>query len=202
MKPASGRRHVHSRSIQVDAHARDDGLWDIEAHLVDTKSRDFELATGVRKAGDPVHEMHLRLTIDTDFNVVDAEAESLRVPYEGECDQVGPNYKRLVGLNLLDNFRRHALDRLGGTKGCTHITELTGVLPTAAVQGFAGEVFRTHASPEAAAAEEQMPFQLDRCQALRLDGPAVAKYYPRWFRAAAAPADAQPKAIQKKAGTR
>ena len=25
-----------------------------------------------------------------------------------------------------------------------------------------------------------MPCQLDRCHALRLDGPAVAKFYPRW----------------------
>ena len=24
------------------------------------------------------------------------------------------------------------------------------------------------------------PFQLDRCHALRRDGPAVARYYPRW----------------------
>jgi hypothetical protein len=190
VKPASGRRHVHSRSIQIDAYARDDGLWDIEARLVDTKSRDFELATGLRKAGDPIHEMRLRVTIDADLNVLDADAESLRVPYEGECDQVGTAYKRLVGLNLRNNFRRHALERLGGTKGCTHITELTSVLPTAAIQAFAGEVYTTHASPDHAAAEEQMPFQLDRCRALRLDGPAVAKYYPRWFRAAPAPAGA------------
>ena len=197
VKPASGRRHVHSRSIQVDAFARDDGLWDIEARLVDTKSRDFELATGLRKAGDPIHEMHLRVTIDTDLNVVDADAESLRMPYEGECDQIGPSYKRLIGLNLRNNFRRKALDRLGGVKGCTHITELTGVLPTAAIQAFAGEVYRTHASPDAAAAEDEMPFQLDRCHALRLDGPAVARYYPRWFRAVPAPADASDATLKK-----
>ena len=157
---------------------------------MDTKSRDFELATGLRKAGDPIHEMRLRVTVDTDLNVVDADAESLRVPYEGECDRIGPNYRRLVGLNLRNNFRRHALDRLGGIKGCTHITELAGVLPTAAIQAFAGEVYKTHASPDAAAAEEQMPFQLDRCHALRLDGPAVATYYPRWYRAAPAGPDA------------
>jgi hypothetical protein len=182
VKPATGRRHVHKRSIQIDAFARDDGLWDLEARLIDTKSRDFELATGVRQAGDPIHEMRLCITIDTELNVVDAHAESLRVPYPGECDQIGPAYGRLVGLNLRNNFRRHAIDRLGGTKGCTHITELAGVLPTVAIQAFAGEVYRSHSSPDAAATEEQMPFQLDRCHALRLDGPAVARYYPRWSR--------------------
>lgn len=201
MKPATGRRHVHTRSIQVDAFARDDGLWDIEARLVDTKSRDFELATGIRAAGDPIHEMRLCVTIDTELNVVDAHAESLRVPYAGECDQIGPAYKRLVGLNLRNNFRRHAIDRLGGTKGCTHITELAGVLPTVAIQGFAGEVFRSHSSAEAAANEEQMPFQLDRCHALRLDGPAVARYYPRWAKPKASPTASSHPTV-KKAETR
>lgn len=189
MNPAPGRRHVHRRRIQVDAYARDDGLWDLEAELVDTKSRDFELATGVRAAGDPVHDMRLTVTIDTALNVVAARAESLRVPYSGECDRIGPAYEKLVGLNLRDNFRRRALDRLGGTQGCTHLTELAAVLPTAAIQAFAGEVFRSHSSAEAAAGETKMPFQLDRCHALRLDGPAVARYYPRWYRAPQATPD-------------
>ena len=47
---AASRRHVHTRTIRVDAYARSDGLWDIEAELVDTKGGDFQLATGVRKA--------------------------------------------------------------------------------------------------------------------------------------------------------
>jgi len=47
---ATGRRPVHTRSIRVDAFARDDGLWDLEAELVDTKARDFPLATGLRRS--------------------------------------------------------------------------------------------------------------------------------------------------------
>ena len=37
--------------------------------------------------------------------------------------------------------------------------------------------------PDAADHQEagRRPFQLDRCRALRVDGPAVAKYYPRWY---------------------
>ena len=137
------RRHVHTRSIRVDAFARDDGLWDLEAVLVDTKYRDFPLATGVRKAGDPVHEMVLTVTIDTRLNVLAAHAESKWVPYPGHCDAIGPDYEKLVGLNLLQNFRRHVHARLGSVHGCSHITELAGVLPTAAVQAFADEVFKT-----------------------------------------------------------
>ena len=29
---------------------------------------------------------------------------------------------------------------------------------------------------------QQQPFQLNRCHALKLDGAAVATYYPRWVK--------------------
>ena len=186
MSATPTRRFVHTRSICVKAYARDDGLWDLEAELSDVKEKDFALAVGIRKAGDPVHAMRLRLTIDTALNVVDAQAQSDWVPYPGHCDSFGDAYRQLIGLNLLGGFRHAVLQRLGGTKGCTHLTELAGVLPTAAVQAFAGEVFRPRDQahePEAAdhLEAEKRPFQLDRCRALRVDGPAVAKYYPRWY---------------------
>ncbi len=61
------------------------------------------------------------------------------------------------------------------------MTELATVLPTAAVQAFAGEVFKTRDAAHAGhQQDEKMPWQLDRCHALRLDGPAVATFYPRW----------------------
>jgi hypothetical protein len=84
---------------------------------------------------------------------------------------------------------------LAGTTGCTHITELCAVLPTAAIQAFAGEVWNTEtggapgepsdSSASTAASTEadrnKPPFQLGRCNALRFDGEAVRQYYPRWF---------------------
>ena len=186
MPGTPSRRFVHTRSICVKAYARDDGLWDLEAELTDVKERDFALAVGIRKAGDPVHAMQLRLTIDTGLNVVDAQARSNGVPYPWHCDSFGDAYRQLVGLNLLRGFRHAVQQRLGGTQGCTHLTELAGVLPTAAVQAFAGEVVRPRDQahePEAADHREsdKRPFQLDRCRALRVDGPAVARYYPRWY---------------------
>ena len=174
------RRHVHTRSIKVEAYSRDDGLWDLEAILTDHKARDFVLATGLRPVGKPVHDLVLTVTIDTQLDIVAAQAQSRSVPYPGQCEAIEPDYSRLIGLNLLKDFRKTLLARLGGVNGCTHLTELAGVLPTAAVQAFAGEVFRTHES--ARQSEETKPWQLDRCHALRTDGKAVAQYYPHWAR--------------------
>jgi len=186
MSATPARRFAHTRSICIRAFARDDGFWDLEAELTDVKEKDFALAIGTRLAGDPVHRMRLTLTVDTQLNVVEAVASSDRVPYPGHCDVFSEVYKRLVGLNLGLGFRRAVAERLGGTQGCTHLTELATVLPTAAIQAFAGEVYRPRDQshePEAAdhVEEDKRPFQLDRCRGLRVDGGAVAKYYPRWY---------------------
>ncbi len=182
------RRHVHTRNIRAEVYARDDGLWDVETELVDTKARDFPLATGLRAAGEPIHHMRLTITIDTRFDVVDAKARSLANPYPGHCEVIEPAYRQLVGLNLLKGFRHDVRARLGDLAGCTHLTEMTNVMPTAAVQAFAGEVVRTRDGSDPAddrASLQQKPWQLDRCHALRADGPAVAQYYPLWYRPAA-----------------
>ena len=166
----------HTRAIQIDAFARDDGLWDIDARISDVKTRDAHLTSGTRPAGSPMHDLLLRLTIDTRFTIVAAEAVSEAVPYPGYCDTIGPAYAKLVGLNLVRGFRKQLHEVLGGALGCTHITELAQTLPTAAIQAFAGEVY----NPYEAVGENGKPFQLDQCHALRSEGPAVAKFYPRW----------------------
>jgi hypothetical protein len=63
-------------------------------------------------------------------------------------------------------------------QGCTHLTELAQVLPTAVIQGLVGEVIR----PRGDRPGDPKPFQLDRCHALRTDGEAVRLHYPRWAR--------------------
>lgn len=163
----------------AQAYEREDGLWDIDARISDTKTRPAPLASGIRAAGDPIHDLCLRITIDLNLTIVDAEAVSDAVPYPGFCNTIGPAYKKLIGLNLMRGFRQAVKERLSGVAGCTHLTELASVLPTAAIQAFAGDVLPTR-DGTIEDNETQAPFQLDRCQALRKDGPAVAKYYPRW----------------------
>jgi hypothetical protein len=177
--PVPRRALRHTRAIDVQAFAREDGLWDLDAHITDIKTRDTELASGVLPAGQALHSLYLRLTINRDLFVVDAEAASDAFPYPGSCDTIAPAYKLLIGLNLLKGFRHELKQRIGGVLGCTHLTELAQVLPTAAIQAFAGDVINTRGSADPAVPGER-PFQIDKCHALRADGPAVARYYPRW----------------------
>jgi hypothetical protein len=176
---APERQLKHRRSISVQIYSRGNGLWEVDAHITDVRSREIRMAHGMLPAGEPIHDMLVRLVVDESFNVIEAGAETRAMPYPGQCDAFSDVYGRLVGLNLMRGFHRAVKERLGGVQGCTHITELTQVLPTAVVQAFAGEVIDTRGDSEAS----EQPFQIDRCCALRADGVAVKTFYPRWYRA-------------------
>lgn len=185
VNPSITRRPLHRRALDVQVFARDDGLFDVEAGLTDTKTHDVPLAGVPRKAGEPIHQMRLLLTVDTQLTITAATSETLWMPYPDACGEHGDAYARLVGLNLMKGFRQAVQDRLAGTHGCTHLTELCQVLPTAVIQAMAGSVIDTREGD----ADGNPPFQLDRCHALRRDGATVAKFYPRWYLAMPEPAE-------------
>jgi hypothetical protein len=182
LEPTVARELLHRRAIEIQGFKREDGLYDIEGHLVDTKGYDFNVAAGVRHAGEPVHDMWLRITVDRELKIVDAAAAMDAMPYLNHCDQIVPAYKLLVGVAIRPGFHQRLKELLGGVRGCTHITELAGSLATAAFQTMAGQRVQP---------AEQKPFQLDRCHALASTSPVVARFYPQWYRGTEAipPAD-------------
>ena len=175
--PVASRSLVHRRRIQFEGYARTDGLYDIEAHLYDVKPVDYTLSTGVRFAGTPIHDMWIRLTLDADYRIVDAVARTEAMPYPGVCERVTPDYRKLVGLNLLRGFRKAVHDLFAHVKGCTHLNEMLLQFPTAAIQARSGEQLDNVDGPGGT-----QPFQLDQCHALRTDGEIAERYYPKWFR--------------------
>ena len=166
---------MHQRSVKFDGFRRDDGLWDIEAHLVDSKDQDYPLSSGLRKPGEAVHDMWVRVTIDDKMNILEAHACSDATPYPGYCDTTPPDYSRIVGLNLFQGFLRAVKEMFGDTRGCAHLSELLMFLPTAALQTFASVVLDNDDSGH-------KPYQLDRCHALVSNSETVQRYYPRWYR--------------------
>ncbi|PLC49437.1 hypothetical protein CR159_12590 [Pollutimonas subterranea] len=175
------REPLHTRSIRVSSFAREDGQWDLEAELIDTKAYDFPLRDGasIHRAGDPIHHMHLRVTIDDQFLITDAVADYDAAPYNENCSAIAPDYRSLVGMNLLRNFRQTVKDRFGRTAGCSHMTELSYLLPTVAIQTMANKRRQEQLAP---GKQEKRPFQLEGCHALRLDGPIAKEFYPQWYK--------------------
>ena len=173
--PGAERVRLHQRSVKLDGYKRVDGLWDVEARMVDTKDQDYPLSSGLRKPGEAVHDMSVRVTIDSKMNILDTATCTDAAPYMGACENVPLDYSAIVGLNLFHGFRKAVKDLFGSTRGCAHVSELLMFLPTVALQTFASEVLDNDDSAH-------KPYQLDRCHALESHSETVKRYYPRWYR--------------------
>lgn len=183
LPPPAPRRHLHTRSIVCEGFKRDDGLWDIEARIVDTKTFAYrEPFRGLRKPGEHVHDMTVRLTLDDGMMVRDIAVTMGDHPY-ASCVDALPAYRGLVGKRVGLGWRRAVQEAVGGVKGCTHVRELLFPMATVAFQTIVGwkEDEGADHLPEHTDDAEQ-PHFVDGCKAWAADGPVVAKLYPKFAR--------------------
>lgn len=183
LSPPVPRKHIHTRTIECAGYHRDDGLWDIEAHLVDTKTYAFpNHDRGEIKAGEPLHGMWLRITVDDDMLIHDAEASTDHGPFV-QCADIAPAYEKLKGLRIGKGFDRQVRELFAGPAGCTHLRELLRPLATTAYQ----TIFPTREKKRREAAATKRPGIIDSCYALRADGDAVKREWPEFYTGPDAP---------------
>ena len=176
------RKHLHTRRVECRGFLRDDGLWDIEGHIVDTKTYSFpNRHRGEVEAGEPVHEMWLRLTIDDSMRIHAVEAVTDYGPF-GMCPAITDNFRRLEGLTIGPGFRRAVRARVGGTEGCTHLVELVDPIATTAFQTMTARrnSRATGARPDRGDGAPERPRFLGTCHALASDSPVVREHWPEF----------------------
>jgi hypothetical protein len=133
---AVAREQLHFRHIELRGFRRVDGLYDIEARLVDTKTEEIALPSGrTIPQGAPLHDMSIRLVVDESLEVRDIVAATDAAPY-GVCRDATQTLQCLRGLRIGRGWSAAVRERLGGPRGCTHLTELLGPLATVALQTF------------------------------------------------------------------
>lgn len=186
------RERLHTRTVKIDGYRRADGLWDIDGWMTDVKTISFpNRDRGEIKAGEPLHGMGLRITIDDDLKIVDAVAVTDFSPF-AICPNITPNFKRLIGMRIKPGFTTAVKQALGGTEGCVHLVELLGPIATTAFQTLAGQRFaRMNAAPAGSSARR--PPMLDTCHAWASDGPLVKRDYPDFYKDPAAQTAAREK---------
>lgn len=177
LSPSVRRERIHTRTIECVGYRREDGLWDIEAHLVDTKAYGFSNHDRGRvEAGEPLHGMWLRVTIDDDFRIHDAEAVTDYGPFL-QCADIAPAYKKLIGLTIGRGFNKQVQELFRGAGGCTHLLELLRPVATTAYQ----TLFPSREKRRREVAQDTKPGIIDSCYALRADGPVVAREWPNFY---------------------
>ena len=170
------RKHLHTRTIKCEGFERDDGLFDIEARIIDQKPHAWDDPfQGHRPAGSHMHDMEVRLTLDRTMTVRAIEVTTNHGPYD-VCPTVAPAYQGLVGTKVGGGWRKAVAEAAGRTKGCTHISELLMPMATVAFQTM-GE---WKAKPGDSA--DKKPSFIDGCKAWAADGPVVKRLFPLHYR--------------------
>ena len=181
---SSPRKHVHTRTITYKGYEREDGLWDMEAHMTDTKTYKYSNDwRGEMQAGEPLHEMLLRVTIDDDFIIQNVIAVTDNSPYE-MCPEIAPNYRALIGIQMGPGWRKAIRMQVGGIQGCTHLTELLFPMATVAMQTIWPLIRKPKRKEREGEAEKQQsrrPLILDTCHAWASDSQVVKQNTPKYY---------------------
>ncbi|MBI0434254.1 DUF2889 domain-containing protein [Roseomonas sp. KE0001] len=176
LSPPAARKPLHRRQIDMHGFEREDGLFDIEGHLTDTKSFPFDSLDRRVEPGEALHGMWIRLTIDAEMVIQSCEAATDFSPY-AICPQAAPNFARLAGLRIGPGFNRAVQERVGGTVGCTHLREMLAQMATVA---FQTSYARRRAARQEAGRDGRKPAQIGTCLAYAEDSPVVARHWPAY----------------------
>ena len=168
------RKASHIRRVTYQGYEREDGLWDMEAELHDSKAHDMPSFRhqGVRLAGDPIHHMWLRVTIDRKLVVHAIEAAMDAHPLQ-DCPQARPALQGMVGACMARGWRQAIAQHMGGVASCTHLRELLFNMATAA--------FQTPPAAFGGGDPDTPPRHLGQCTGWDFEGNGVKEYFPQFY---------------------
>ncbi|MBU0746802.1 MAG: DUF2889 domain-containing protein [Gammaproteobacteria bacterium] len=175
LSPPAPRTLKHVRRVNYQGFERDDGLWDIEGELHDSKAYDatsFRDANKQRLAGEAIHHMWLRVTVNRQLVVQAIDVAMDSHPLKG-CTEAQAALQQMVGCSMARGWRQAIQKHLGGVASCTHLRELLFNLATAAFQSVPA-VFSS-SNPE------EPPRHLGQCTGWDFNGNGVKEYFPQFY---------------------
>jgi len=180
------RKRLHRRRYLFEGFERADGLWEIEGHITDEKSYGFPNEhRGWVEAGEPIHDMSIRLTLDDKLEIKAIEAVTDASPY-AVCPAITVNFQRMVGVKIGRGWRKEIYKRLGGVEGCTHLVELLATMATPAYQAIFPGLSRRRRERVAAGQEDEdsatrnsWPGLVDSCHAYDRRGALAQQLWPQ-----------------------
>lgn len=175
------RKLLHTRTVVCHGYEREDGLWDIEGHMTDVKSYSFQNRDrGEVKPGEPVHGMWIRLTLDEQMLIHNAEACTDWSPF-GICPEIAGRYKQLIGLRIDPGWSFIVKKMFNGVAGCTHLTELLAPMATTAYQTLVKHHQQRLQAGAGAHTSGKRPRIIDSCYAFASDSDVVKINWPQFY---------------------
>ncbi|HSV83388.1 MAG TPA: DUF2889 domain-containing protein [Ramlibacter sp.] len=182
LSPSVEREELHHRSVSLKVYRRKDGLYDAEAHLVDTKPFPFQRFDHPAPipAGQPAHDFWLRLVVDEQYTIQAIEVAPDTTAFHHCPGAVAP-LSALVGARIGKGWSKILRERLAREDNCTHLVELMQPLASALLIGMRGARPYAIRFPEGGG-----PTQIDTCHAWSAERELIVRYWPEHQRKAGA----------------
>ena len=177
------RKLSHTRTAVYLGFEREDGMWDIEAALTDIKTYNVVLTSEEeREAGQPIHGLNIRLTVDDQFIIHDVVTDMAHIP-NPECDKAPQSMQSLIGCTLGSGWRKTIDTHIGGIAGCTHLREMLFNMATTAYQTIPSALrFRNQQAGLLDFVPTTPPPHVGKCISWAFDGPLVQRHYPMFYK--------------------
>ena len=179
LPPATERELIQNRTVEVSSYRRADGQWDVEGRLIDTAA--FAIPNKFRgeiAAGEPIHDMNLRLTLDENVEITEVSAAMDSVPY-AVCPGIEIAFQKLKGVRIGPGWNRKIRELLGGAQGCIHMVDLLRPIGTVGFKTVKREAGKL--DQDAAARNDSAPYQVNTCHTMASDGPVVKDRWPHLY---------------------
>ena len=172
------REELHTRQIIMRSYRRKDGLYDIEARILDTKAQPFSppLIEAPIPPGMHIHDLSIRLVIDDSLLIHDAIASSDATPF-AICKQAPPTLAVLKGEKIGGGWNKLLREKFKGAKGCTHLMELLSPMATTAMQTLYPYIQHRPMPTD----ENGRPLKIDSCYAYASNRDVVQRLWPMHY---------------------
>lgn len=173
------RRELHHRVIDMHTYVREDGLYDVEARLIDRKPFAYTRPSSEVPvaAGQPLHDLWIRVTLNGDYVVQRIEAVSEVTPWQ-ICKEAERTLSVLVGERVARGWSSLVKQRLRGANSCTHLMEMLIPMATTALQGIRG----LHKERNRTVDADGIPHKIDSCYAYGRQRSVVKMLWPEHHR--------------------
>jgi hypothetical protein len=165
MSNTTAAKAMHRRSIEHQTWLHEDGSLEIQSRLIDTKAYDTHVGFDQElPAGEPVHDMTIRILLGTDGLIQDIEVRMDRAPFD-TCPEITHRFKALRGASMGKGWNAFLTKGFSGIGGCRHLIDLLRGMGTVAFQS----------TPHSGWNQEALESFSDSCYAFRQGGPVMVR---------------------------
>ncbi len=182
LPPPAPRKLLHVRTIVCEGYERADGQFEVDGHLRDVKTDNIpDWGGGEIPAGQPIHDMRLRLAVDESMTLTESVASMDYFPWR-MCPSIAPAFAKLKGLVMKPGFTKKVSDLIGGVQGCTHLGSLVAPVATTMMQTMIRARVKRAKEREAVGQPRSIPHFINTCHTWSRSSDVVKREFPDLYK--------------------